>query len=46
MLIEGLIEFDVLIDSCNEGFEVFDSLAVVKGLGYNLPQLHMQIGVF
>ena len=46
MLIECLIEFDVLIDSCNERFEVFDSLAVVKGLGYNLSQLYMQIGVF
>ena len=46
MLIEGLIEFDVLIDFCNEGFEVLDSLAVVKRLGYNLSQLYMQIGVF
>ena len=46
MLIEGLIEFDILIDFCHEAFEVFDSLAVVEGLGYNLSQLHVQIGVF
>ena len=46
MLIEGLIEFDILIDFCHKAFEIFDSLTVVEGLGYNLSQLHMQIGVF